>query len=159
MNKATRQDLTKPDVFDENEKELTPAMMQAIDALATGANITRAAEKANVSRQTLSGWLNHSEVFQSCLGQRRAALWRASIVELRAMVTDAVGAIREELNGGEKRLQAAKMVLELSGFIPAVSILQKPEKGFLDDDDMPRIAPLTDAQIMDILRKASEANN
>lgn len=154
--KQTRQNLTKPDDFNETER-LTPAMIQAIDALSTGENITGAAEKANVSRQTVSGWLNHDAGFQSALGQRRAALWRASVVELRWLVTEAIAALRSELRSGERRLQAAKMILELSGFTSATPI-SKPDKGYLDDDDMPRIPPLTNADIMKMLRGGDESD-
>jgi hypothetical protein len=140
-----------------NESELSPQQLKAVDALVCGSNLTQAAEIADVSRQTLSTWFNHDAMFQSALGQRRDALWRASVVEMRSMVTDAIVAIREELKG-EKRLQAAKMILELSGFTSATPI-QKPDKGFLDDDEMPRIAPMTDAQIMELFRRSDESEN
>lgn len=157
MKNSIRRIMTKPDEYND-ESELSPQQIKAIDALVCGSNLTQAAEIADVSRQTVSTWFNHDPMFQSALGQRRAALWRASIVEMRSMVTDAIAAIRDELKGGEKRLQAAKMILELSGFTSATPI-QKPDKGFLDDDEMPRIAPMTDEQVMALFRRADESEN
>ena len=59
-----------------NDK-LTPTQSAAIDHLATGSSVTDAAKAANVTRQTVSGWLNHDPTFQAALNSRRTELWAA----------------------------------------------------------------------------------
>ena len=88
---------------------------RAIELLAAGVWITRAAREVGVSRQTLSVWANRDPFFKAALNERRADLWRAGQDGLRSMVHTALGAVARGLAGDEGWRPALK-VLEMLGF-------------------------------------------
>ena len=104
----------------DTEKTLTHQQLVAVDALSSGANVTGAAKAAGVTRQTCSEWLNRSAEFQSALDERRAEMWRESVVKARALVPRALEIVEDELSG-DRRFQAARLVLSLCGFGESVA--------------------------------------
>ena len=64
---TTRRNATE----DDNSDDLTGAQLTAIEAMIEGCSVTDAAARANVSRQTVSGWANKNLVFRLALASRR----------------------------------------------------------------------------------------
>lgn len=96
--------------------KLSPQQEQACDLLATGATVTDAATAVNVTRQTVSEWLNHHAGFQAALNTRRQELWSRCVDRLRAMLPKALDRIEDELDG-EHGLKAAEMILKTCGML------------------------------------------
>jgi hypothetical protein len=65
----------KPTNPDTPDWTLTPQQAMAVDLLASGKTITDTAQAIEVSRQTVSEWLNHHPGFQAALNSRRQELW------------------------------------------------------------------------------------
>jgi hypothetical protein len=92
-----------------------PKQAQAVDAIASGADVAKAADAAGVDRETLRDWLHHDAAFVA--GLNRANRERADRLraEVRALASEAVATLRELLTGAEippaVRLRAALMVL------------------------------------------------
>lgn len=86
---------------------------KALDALLSGQNITGAAAIAGVSRQTLSGWLNHDFTFIAAYNRRRQLLADEISNRLRALAVKAFDALEQELEG-ERKLEAAKAILRVA---------------------------------------------
>ncbi|HMX25831.1 MAG TPA: hypothetical protein PLD20_24510 [Blastocatellia bacterium] len=108
--------MTKRDSKNENRQELTPAQLNAVNLLATGATVTAAAEAANVARQTVSEWMNHDPAFQASLNLRRSELWAEQCDRYRAMLPKALDAVETVLTeGGPDALKAALTIIRLSG--------------------------------------------
>jgi hypothetical protein len=104
-----------PTKADNGEKlKLTPQQELAVDLLATGQTITQTAEAVNVSRQTVSEWVNHHAAFQAELNKRRQELWQAHADRLRSLVPKALDVIERELDG-ENSLRAAAHILRAAG--------------------------------------------
>jgi hypothetical protein len=59
-----------PDEF----RRLRPQQQTALKQLLMGASITEAAQAASLTRQTVSEWCNHHDVFQAELSERRASV-------------------------------------------------------------------------------------
>jgi len=97
----------------DRSQELTPQQQAAVDALAAGSNVTAAADKVGVSRQTVSEWLNRSFPFRAALGQRRSEIWESASDRLRSLLPKALDVLERELDG--RRLAAATAVLRAAG--------------------------------------------
>src|SRR5215468_9438272 len=67
-----RQKPTNPDTPDWT---LTPQQETAVDLLVSGKTVTDTATAVEVTRQTVSEWLNHHPGFQAALNRRRQELW------------------------------------------------------------------------------------
>ena len=93
---------------------LTPQQLAAVDALATGRNVTSTAEAVKVSRQTVSEWLHHDAAFQAALNMRRQELWNDSADRLRSMVPQALDELGRWFRS-HKGLEAAVHVLKAAG--------------------------------------------
>lgn len=130
--KPTKADKEKPDWA------LTPQQQLAVDLLATGTNITTAAETVGVSRQTVSEWKNQHLGFQAALNAKRHELWDAMSDRLRNLLPKALDVVEAEL-AGDHRLQAALQVLKAAGLynvptpdgpteIPDLEIAQEERK-------------------------------
>jgi hypothetical protein len=104
----------KPTKADKHDWTLTPQQHLTVDLLATGANITTAAETAGVSRQTVSEWKNQHLGFQAALNAKRQELWEAMTDRLRNLLPKALDVVAAELDG-EQRLQVALHVLKAAG--------------------------------------------
>lgn len=94
--------------------ELTGQQELALIALVGGANISQAAERAGVARETVSGWINHNDVFVADLEARRLELWRHNLSRLRLLLAEAVEALSELMRSDNEaiRLQAARTVVQ-----------------------------------------------
>ncbi|MGA2148002.1 MAG: hypothetical protein ABSH49_23900 [Bryobacteraceae bacterium] len=68
-----------------NDLPLSPQMLQVIDALSSGANLTDAAARAGVHRNTIANWRRNVPPFQAALQQAesdRDLLFRERAAEL-----------------------------------------------------------------------------
>ena len=106
-----RQKPTNPDTPDWT---LTPQQETAVDLLASGKTVTDTAAAIEVTRQTVSEWLNHHPGFQAALNRRRQELWSDMVDGLRALTPKALAVLARELDGGAP-LAAAIHVLKATG--------------------------------------------
>jgi hypothetical protein len=109
--------------FDENEKsELSSIQLRAIASLAQGENITTVAEELNLSRQTVSSWVNSHAEFQNALRQLRAQMLDESASRVRGLTARALDVVSEGLENPNYRIRltAATKILSLntSALIP-----------------------------------------
>jgi hypothetical protein len=106
-----RQKTTNPDTCDWT---LTPQQETAVDLLASGKTVTDTAMAVEVTRQTVSEWLNHHPGFQAALNRRRQELWVGITDTLRGLLPRALEVLKSELEG-EAPLPAAVHVLKACG--------------------------------------------
>ena len=117
-----RQKPTNPDTPDWT---LTPQQETAVDLLASGKTVTDTAAAVEVTRQTVSEWLNHHPGFQAALNRRRQELWAGMTDALRNLLPQAVEVLKHELEG-EARLQAAVHILKCCGLYNGIPAPQGP---------------------------------
>ena len=79
---------------------ITPRQGQALQALLTGATDTEAAEAANVTRETVNRWRHRDAHFIAALNEARQDLARDFHDQLRALLPDALAALRDGLADG-----------------------------------------------------------
>lgn len=94
-------------------ENLTPKQHRAIEALLTSGDMTRAAERAGVSRETLYKWLK-SEPFRQELKAGEAKALEALSRRLVALGDSAVLALQDGLNADNPtavRLRAADIII------------------------------------------------
>jgi hypothetical protein len=108
---VARQKPTNPDTPDWT---LTPQQETAVDFLVSGKTITDTATAVEVTRQTVSEWLNHHPGFQAALNRRRQELWAGMTDALRGLLPKALEVLKGELEG-ETPLPAAVHVLKACG--------------------------------------------
>jgi hypothetical protein len=108
---VARQKPTNPDTPD---WILSPQQETAVDLLASGKTITDTAQAVEVTRQTVSEWLNHHPGFQAALNSRRQELWAGMTDVLRGLLPKALEVLKRELEG-ETPLPAAVHVLKACG--------------------------------------------
>ena len=104
----------KPTNSDTPDWTLTPQQETAVDLLASGKTVTDTAQAIEVTRQTVSEWLNHHPGFQIALHSRRQELWAGMTDTLRGLLPKALEVLRCELEG-EAPLPAAVHVLKACG--------------------------------------------
>lgn len=93
--------------------ELDARQQTALAGLALGLSITAAAGQAGVARETLSGWVNHDELFIGALSESRCETWDMVTDKLRAaaaVAADEVLALLQNENPAI-RLRAAALIL------------------------------------------------
>jgi len=98
--------------------KLTPKQQLALTSLLAGGSITEAARAATVRRETVSRWVHGDPEFIAEMNRRRAELWDGSMDELRSLLPDAVGALRDSLaptSASSARLRAASLLLRTLG--------------------------------------------
>lgn len=98
----------------------------AIAALVSGSTVTESAEKAGVSRESVSRWVHHDAAFIAEVQNRRAELTAAVRCELATLGKQAVGVVREALTCESDlptRYKAAIGVLKMLG-VDSVAIAQ-----------------------------------
>jgi hypothetical protein len=117
-----RQKPTNPDTPDWT---LTPQQETAVDLLASGKTVTDTAATVEVTRQTVSEWLNHHPGFQAALNSRRQELWVGMTDALRGLLPKALEVLQSELEG-ETPLPAAVHVLKACGLYGGVPVPQGP---------------------------------
>jgi len=124
-----RQKPTNPDTPDWT---LTPQQETAVDLLASGKTVTDTATAVEVTRQTVSEWLNHHPGFQAALNRRRQDLWAGMTDALRGLLPKALEVLKCELEG-ERPLPAAVHVLKACGLygVPAPHGPTEPEDAVL----------------------------
>jgi hypothetical protein len=112
-----RQKPTNPDTPD---WALSPQQETAVDLLASGKTVTDTAEAIEVTRQTVSEWLNHHPGFEAALNSRRRELWNGMTDTLRGLLPTALEVLKCELES-ETPLPAAVHVLKACGLygVPA----------------------------------------
>jgi hypothetical protein len=120
---VSRQKTTNPDTPDWT---LTPQQETAVDLLASGKTVTDTAAAVEVTRQTVSEWLNHHPGFQAALNSRRQELWVGMTNRLRGLLPKALEVLKCELEG-EHPLPAAVHVLKACGLYGVVSPLGPTE--------------------------------
>ena len=76
---------------------ITPRQQRALQALLTGATDTEAAEAANVTRETVNRWRHRDADFIAAMNQAREALADDFHDGLRALLPDALAALRDGL--------------------------------------------------------------
>jgi hypothetical protein len=76
---------------------ITPRQQQALQALLTGATDTEAAEAANVTRETVNRWRHRDANFIAALNEARHDLSQDFRDGLRALLPDALAALRDGL--------------------------------------------------------------
>ena len=104
----------KPTNPDTSDWALTPQQETAVDLLASGKTVTDTATAIDVTRQTVSEWLNHHPGFQAALNGRRQELWIGMTDSLRGLLPKAMEVLTQELEG-EHPLLAAVHVLKACG--------------------------------------------
>lgn len=104
----------KPMNPDTPDWTLTPQQETAVDLLASGKTVTDTAQAIEVTRQTVSEWLNHHPGFQAALNSRRQELWAGMTDALRGLLPKALEVLKGELEG-EAPLPAAVHVLKACG--------------------------------------------
>jgi hypothetical protein len=126
---VARQKPTNPDTPDWT---LPPQQETAVDLLVSGKTITDTATAVEVTRQTISEWLNHHPGFQAALNRRRQELWAGMTDALRGLLPKALEVLKGELEG-EAPLPAAVHVLKACGLYGMVIPLGPTE---VDDIDL-----------------------
>lgn len=101
---------------DDGVRSLTPQQEAAADQLAVGRTVTETAELVGVSRQTVSEWLHHHNVFKAALNARRTEAWSSLLDRLVSLVSSALDVLSRELEQQSPRsLEAAVHVLKACG--------------------------------------------
>ena len=116
----------KPTHPDAPDWTLTPQQETAVDLLASGKTVTDTAKAVEVTRQTVSEWLNHHPGFQAVLNSRRQELWIGMTHTLRGLLPKALEVLKDALEG-EHPLPAAVHVLKACGLYGNVSPLGPTE--------------------------------
>ena len=97
---------------------ISPAQAVALEALAAGATVTEAAQKAGVTRETVSRWTHHDPVFIAELQNVRAELALQARCALEALGTQAIAVLAAALQNKPvtpAALRAASIVLKMLG--------------------------------------------
>ena len=96
------------------EKEKLASDEELILALATGATVAEAAERAGVGQETVYPRLNDVE-FQRAMSQARGRAFDAIVGKLAGLGAQAVGTLEQVLQQGSRceAMRAAKIILEL----------------------------------------------
>jgi hypothetical protein len=100
-------------------RRLSPQQQAALKQLLMGASITKAAQAAGVTRQTVSEWSNHHHAFQAELTRRRAEALRdvqQRLEEAALMAVEVLAQIAADpaVAAGD-RIKASGAILERCG--------------------------------------------
>jgi hypothetical protein len=86
-----------PDEHAPSPPSITPRQQQALQALLAGATDAEAAEAANVTRETVNRWRHRDANFVAALNEARTNLSQHFHDGLRALLPDALAALRDGL--------------------------------------------------------------
>jgi CRP-like cAMP-binding protein len=89
----------KPTEPDTPNWTLSPQQETAVTLLASGKTITDTAIAVEVTRQTVSEWVNHHPGFQAAVNARRQELWDGMVDTLRGLLPKALDVLARELEG------------------------------------------------------------
>jgi transposase-like protein len=106
----SRQNPTNPDAM---RYALSSQQEAVVDLLGSGMNISEAAEKVGVTRQTVSEWVNRNPAFQAGLNRRRQELWAEASDKLRSLLSAALALLEQAVKEGN--IRAAIAVLRSAG--------------------------------------------
>jgi hypothetical protein len=98
--------------------KISPPQALAVTALVNGSTVTEAAERAGVSRVTVSRWVHHDPEFIAELQNTRAEMAAQTRCALETLGNGSVAALREAVEGKRvwaTKLTAACAVLKLLG--------------------------------------------
>ena len=102
--------------------DLGPQQLLALEQLATGATVIRAAEAARVSRETVHRWMREDWDFLAALNRARHDVQEAMQRRLLVMAEKAMTNVERAINGGN--LNASLIVLKglgvLGGGLPGI---------------------------------------
>jgi hypothetical protein len=96
--------------------ELNGPQMIALEAILSGCTVSEAAEKAGVSRKTVSGWRNHLEAFRHALEDGRAEIAdhvRGRVLGLSGDALEVLVGIMRSSKDDAARIRAASRILDL----------------------------------------------
>jgi hypothetical protein len=103
----------------ESTTELTPRQVEVIRALARGASVSDATQRANVDRSTFYLWLRSDATFQAELNRAKQEHVDSLRAQMRGLADTAISTVRAMLTGTEIpagiRLKAALAVLQSIG--------------------------------------------
>lgn len=100
-------------------RELTPAQVLALGALAAGQTDGQAAEAAGVDAAQVGAWRDSDSLFAAALNRRRAGQWEEQTDRLRALIPRAVDALGQCLDSEDPKakLAAARAILTGAGLL------------------------------------------
>ncbi len=112
---------------DEKEK-LTPAQIKAVSLLAVGESITGAAEQLQIARQTVSGWVNGNEDFQTALKDAQAEIFSDEVRRIKSKTARAIEVLFDSLESDNARIRlaAASKLLTVVGLQTSIADADKP---------------------------------
>ncbi len=112
----------------QDEKKLTPAQIQAVNLLAVGESITGAAEQLSVARQTVSGWVNGNEDFQTALKDAQTEIFSDEVRRIKSKTARAIEVLFDSLESDNARirLSAASKLLTVVGLQNSIADAGKP---------------------------------
>jgi hypothetical protein len=139
-----RRNPTNPDTPDWT---LAPQQETAVDLLASGKTVTDTATAVEVTRQTVSEWLNHHPGFQAALNRRRQELWVGMTDALRNLLPQAVEVLKSELES-ETPLPAAVHVLKACGLYGGIPVPQGPTE--VEDAEIAQRRRVYDRMLMSL---------
>src|SRR5512135_1149889 len=92
-----------------------PKQAQVVDALASGADLAKAADAAGVDREILRDWLHRDAAFVASLNRAKSERADRLRAEVRGLASEAVATLRELISGSEVppavRLRASLAIL------------------------------------------------
>jgi hypothetical protein len=103
------------------EIELTPAQALALAALLEGKTHAEAAQRAGVCRETVTHWANRDPNFVAAYQNGKVELLAAATAELRMLVKDAVGAMRDLLTQTGDLSVRHKVAMQILGSFGVMS--------------------------------------
>jgi len=100
-------------------RELTPAQLTALGALAAGQSDAGAAEAAGVDAAQVAAWRDSDALFAAILNRRRAGQWEEQSDRLRGLIPRAVDTLGACLDCEDPKtaLAAARVILTGAGLL------------------------------------------
>jgi hypothetical protein len=93
-----------------------PKQAQAVEAIASGADVARAADASGVDRETLRDWLEHDAAFIARVNRAKTERAEQLRAEVRDLASQAIATLRVLVSGPETpaavRLRAALAILQ-----------------------------------------------
>jgi hypothetical protein len=109
-------------------EKLSPIQQKAIALLTSGESITGAAEQLQIARQTLSGWVNGNEHFQTALKDAQAEIFSDEVRRIKSKTARAIEVLFDSLESDNARIRlaAASKLLTVVGLQTSIADADKP---------------------------------
>ncbi len=109
-------------------EKISPIQQKAIALLAEGSNLTDTAKQLEISRKTLSGWLNGNEDFQAALKDAQAEIFSEQVRHIKSKTKRAIEVLSDALESENLRvrLSAASKLLTIVGLQTSIAESEKP---------------------------------